>query len=149
MANTFRCRLITPEAQVLDEPAASAVIPCWDGMLGILPHRAALVSELGTGELRIDFPSAGVGGAAAGGSRSFFVSDGFVQMLNNSLTILAASAVGAEKLTEADAQAELASINARRTENMTTAELELHQKAKDRAEAKLRAAKTFKAQGGF
>ncbi|HMN42168.1 MAG TPA: F0F1 ATP synthase subunit epsilon [Phycisphaerales bacterium] len=146
MANSFRCRLITPEAQVLDEPAAAAVIPCWDGMLGILPQRAALVSELGTGELRIDFPSQG---NAAGGSRSFFVSDGFVQMLNNSLTILAASAIGAEKLTEADAQAEVASINARRTETMTTVELEQHHKAKARAEAKLRAAKTFKAQGGF
>ncbi len=146
MANTFRCRLITPEAQVLDEPAASAVIPCWDGMLGVLPQRAALVSELGTGELRIDFPSQG---SAAGGSRSFFVSDGFVQMLNNSLTILAASAVGAEKLTEADAQAELASINARRTDGMSAAELAQHSKSKARAEAKLRAAKTFKAQGGF
>src|SRR5204862_8052155 len=51
VANTFRCRLITPEAQVLDEPAVGAVIPCWDGQLGILAHRAALVTELGTGEL--------------------------------------------------------------------------------------------------
>ena len=39
------------------------------------------------GELRVDFPDRG---NAKGGSRSFFVADGFVQMLNNELTILAA-----------------------------------------------------------
>lgn len=146
MADTFRCRLITPEAQVLDEPAASATIPCWDGSLGVLPNRAAMVSELGTGELRIGFADRG---NARGGSRSFFISEGFVQMLNNTLTILAANAVGAEKLSEADAQAELNALNARRTENYSTAELAQHHKDKARAEAKLRAARTFKAQGGF
>ena len=146
MANTFRCRLITPEAQVLDEPAISAVIPCWDGQLGILAHRAAMVAELGTGELKIEFPDKSGAGA---GKRTFFVSDGFAQMLNNSLTILAASAIGAEKLSEADAQAELNSLNARRTENLSGADLDLFNKDKKRAEAKLHAARTFKAQGGF
>jgi F0F1-type ATP synthase epsilon subunit len=146
MPDSFRCRLITPEAQVLDEPAVSAVIPCWDGMLGVLPHRAAMVSELGTGELRIDFADRG---SARGGSRSFFISDGFVQMLNNSLTILAANAVGAEHLSETDAQTELNALNARRTENMTADDLARYQKDKARAEAKLAAARTFKAKGGF
>ncbi len=146
MATSFRCRLITPEAQVLDEQAVSAVIPCWDGQLGILPHRAAMVTELGTGELKIDFADSG---SARGGQRSFFVSDGFAQMLNNSLTILAASAVGAEKLSESEALAELNSLNARRTEGLSTIELEQFSKDKKRAEGKLHAARTFKAQGGF
>ncbi len=146
MANTFRCRLITPEAQVLDEPAVSAVIPCWDGQLGILLHRAALVTELGTGELKLEFPDKS---GTRGGQRSFFVSDGFAQMLNNSLTILAASAIGAEKLSESEAQAELNSLNARRTEGLSTVDLERLSKDKKRAEAKLHAARTFKAQGGF
>jgi len=144
--STFRCRLITPEAQVLDEPASAAVIPCWDGYLGVLPNRAAMVMELGTGELRIDFPDKA---AARGGSRAFFISDGFVQMLNNSLTILAANAVGAEKLNETDAQAELNALLARKTEGMGVTELEQYHKDKARAQAKLHAARTFKAQGGF
>jgi len=143
---TFRCRLITPEAQVLDEPASSAVIPCWDGYLGVLPHRAAMVMELGTGELRIDFPDRST---TKGGGRSFFISDGFVQMLNNTLTILAANAVGAEKLNETDAQAELNSLLARKTDGMSTSELAQYHKDKARAEAKLHAARTFKAKGGF
>ena len=146
MASTFRCRLITPEAQVLDEAATAAVVPCWDGQLGVLPNRAAMVMELGTGELRIDFPDKS---AAKGGSRSFFIADGFVQMLNNSLTILAANAVGAEKLNESEAQAELNSLLAKRTEGMSGDELSQHQKAKARAAAKVGAAKGFKARGGF
>jgi F-type H+-transporting ATPase subunit epsilon len=146
VANSFRCKLITPEAQVLDEQAVSAVIPCWDGQLGILPHRAAMVTELGTGELKIEFADKGT---ARGGQRSFFVSEGFAQMLNNSLTILAANAVGAEKLSESEAQAELNSLSARRTENLGAVELEQLSKDKKRAEAKLHAARTFKTQGGF
>ncbi len=146
MASTFRCRLITPESQVLDEAATSAVVPCWDGQLGVLPNRAAMVMELGTGELRIDF---GNQGAPKGGSRSFFVSDGFVQMLNNSLTILAVNAVGAEKLSEADAQKELDAVLAKKTDDLTGADMDKHQKAIARAKAKLAAAKTFKGKGGF
>ena len=83
------------------------------------------------------------------GTECFFVSEGFAQMLNNSLTILAANAIGAEKLSETDAQAELNSLNARRTEGLSGADLDRFNKDKQRAEAKLHAARTFKAQGGF
>lgn len=147
MAKTsFRCKLITPEAMVLDNQAVQAILPAWDGMMGVLPGRAPLVAQLGTGELRIDFADEG---AAKGGSRSFFVDDGFAQMQNNELTIIAASAVGADKLSEADAQAELASLSARRVESMSGVELDQHVKAKRRAEAKLRAAREFKAKGAY
>lgn len=146
MATSFRCKLITPEAQVFDEPAVAAVIPAWDGLLGVLPGRAPMVMQLGTGQLRVDFADRG---PAKGGTRAFFVDDGFVQMVDNTLTILAAHAVGAEKLSEGEAQAELNSLSNRRTEGMSPAELAQHQKDKARAEGKLRAARTFKAQGGF
>jgi F-type H+-transporting ATPase subunit epsilon len=146
VATTFRCKLITPEAQVFDEPAVSAVLPCWDGQLGVLPGRAPMVMQLGTGQLRVDFADRG---QAKGGTRAFFIDDGFVQMLDNTLTILAAHAVGAEKLSETDAQAELSALNNRRTDGMSTTELAQYHKDKARAEAKLYAARTFKAQGGF
>ena len=139
MANTFRCRLITPEAQVLDQAATSAVIPVWDGMIGVLANRAPMVMELGSGELRLDLD-----GPAK--TRSFFVSDGFVQMLNNSLTILAASAVDASTLTEAAAQAELNAVEARQSGKLTDDEHEQLKKDKARAEAKLRVARSLKGQ---
>lgn len=139
----FRCRLITPEAQVLDESAVSAVVPCWDGLLGVLPNRAAMVMQLGTGELKIDFTD-----SAKGSSRSFFVDDGFVQMLDNTLTVLAASAVAAEKLNESECLAELNAINARRTDGLSASDLNDLHKQRARAEGKLHAARTFKSRGG-
>lgn len=147
MAKTsFRCRLITPEAVVLDDQAVQAIIPAWDGLMGILPNRAPLVTQLGTGELRIDFADVGQG---KGGSRSFFVDEGFAQVLDNDMTILAAAAVGADKLSEAEAQSELNAANARKTDGASQAEVEIIQKARRRAEAKLRAAREFKTKGAF
>lgn len=142
--STFRCRLIAPDAQLFDEQATAAVIPAWDGLVGVLPNRAPMVMEMGTGELRVDFPESG---SAKGGSRSFYVDEGFVQMVGNELTILASVAISAEKLTETDAQAEVNEANARRTEGLAGAEVERIRKARVRASAKLRTAKSFRARG--
>lgn len=140
MATTFRCRLITPDAQVFDDPATAAVVPIWDGLMGFLPNRAPFVGEMGTGELRVDFPG---GGQSKTGSRRFFVADGFVQMLNNEMTILAASAVAAESLTESDAQAEFNAAAAKAAEAHGP-DLERATVAKRKAEIKLTLARRFK-----
>jgi F-type H+-transporting ATPase subunit epsilon len=108
-AHTFQCRLITPTAKVLDEPVAYASVPAWDGLFGVLPNRAPIVAKLGLGELRLQFPDAG---KASGGSRSFLVEDGFVQMVDNRLTILASRAIPTETLSLMDAKAELARAEA-------------------------------------
>ncbi len=73
-AKSFRCRLITPVAQVLDEQVVSAVIPAWDGLMGFLPDRAPIVAKLGLGELSLEFADS----KGKGGSRSFLVEDGRV-----------------------------------------------------------------------
>lgn len=111
MASTsFRCRLVTPTAALLDERAVYASVPAWDGLFGVQPGRAPLLSRLGTGELRLDFPSQG---SAAGGSRKYVVDGGFVKMEGEELTILAERAVAAETLTVQDAEAELKSVEAK------------------------------------
>jgi F-type H+-transporting ATPase subunit epsilon len=103
-AKTFHCRLITPLAKVLDEPVTYASVPAWDGLFGVLPDHAPLVARLGTGELKLEFPDRE---GARGGSRSYLVEDGFVQMVNNRLTILAAKALPVEAINAAEAEAEL------------------------------------------
>jgi F-type H+-transporting ATPase subunit epsilon len=87
VAKTFRCRLITPAAQVLDDQVTYASVPAWDGLFGVLPGRAPIVAKLGKGTLRLDYPS-----GAPGASKWFKVEDGFVQMVNDKLTILATKA---------------------------------------------------------
>lgn len=143
---TFRCRLITPEAQVMDGPVTAAVIPCWDGQMGFLPSRAPIVARLGIGELRLDFPD---GSQGKGGSRSYLVEGGFAHMLSNQLTILAERATPAEQISEADAQKELAAAESRvASATGDAARRDRLQKDRDRAMQKVRAARAFKARGG-
>ncbi|MEX2217624.1 MAG: F0F1 ATP synthase subunit epsilon [Phycisphaerales bacterium] len=139
MAKTFRCRLITPTAQVLDEPVSYASIPAWDGLFGVLPNRAPIVAKLGTGELRLDF------GGEKGGSRSFLVQDGFVQMISNKLTILATLALPVETLSEPEAKAELAEAEARQAG--TGPDREKVRKDRERARTKVRLARKSAGRG--
>lgn len=106
--NTFRCRLVTPTASLLDEQVVYASVPAWDGLFGVLPQRAPILAKLGLGELRLDFPEDAKKGT--GGSRSFVVEGGFARMAAGELTILAERATPAESLTDAEAAAELKKI---------------------------------------
>lgn len=105
MAKTFQCTLITPQAQLLDEPVAYASIPAWDGLLGVQAQRAALVVKLGDGALRLDMED--------GSSRRFFVGGGFAQMKDNRLSLLTEETVGADEIDHEEAQAALAEAQAR------------------------------------
>jgi F-type H+-transporting ATPase subunit epsilon len=131
MAKTFQCSLITPAAEVLKDQVVYASIPAWDGLFGVMPGRAPIVAKLGLGELRLDYPE-------AGRSRSFLVEDGFVQMVNDSLKILATRAIPTESITESDARAELASANAREVPmDHPHRQAELAKVSKDRRRAEL------------
>lgn len=88
MAATFHCTVVTPEAAVLDAELTQAILPAYDGQMGILAHRAPVLARLGTGLLRLDL--------ADGSRRSFRVSGGFAQMKDNRLSILSDEAEAAE-----------------------------------------------------
>lgn len=109
-AKTFRCKVVTPKEKLMDADAIYASIPAWDGLFGVLPGRAPIVANLGTGELRVDFPGQD---GSEGGSRSFYVDGGVCQMGREELTIIAEHAVPAERLTVSDVEAELREAEAR------------------------------------
>ncbi|MBC7833487.1 MAG: F0F1 ATP synthase subunit epsilon [Phycisphaerales bacterium] len=149
----FRTKLITPDAQVLDEPTKYVSIPAWDGSIGFLPGRAPIVAKLGIGELRLDFAdgaaTGGSGSKERGGSRSFLVEDGFAHMVGDTLTILASKATPAETITEASAQAELAEAQARKTEGVADPALVTRiRKQREAATKKLTMARAFRTRGG-
>jgi F-type H+-transporting ATPase subunit epsilon len=134
---TFRCRLITPEARLLDQDATHVSLPFHDGLAGVLPRHAPIVAKLGLGELRVDFPE--------GGSRSYFLDGGFGQFVGDHLTILAEEAIPAEALIESQAKAELDEANART--GSTGEELTKVVHDRSRAALKARLAARAKAQG--
>jgi len=144
---SFRCRVITPEAEVLNQTVTSAILPAWDGQLGILPDRAAFVTKLGTGELSLTFPDDTKG---KGGDRAFFLDGGFAEMHGDKLTILARHSIPEEQLSLADAESELAAAKAVNLDTLPTTEAKQHARDEiQRLDRKLTAARRFKARGGI
>ncbi len=146
MSKTFRCRVLTPAASILDEDVTYASIPAWDGSFGVLTDRAPILARLGVGELRLEFPDSA---KVEGGQRSFLVEGGFVQMLSNRLTVLAEKAIPAESLTLSEAEAELKAAEAKSIPEGTpdrNTKLEQLQKDRQRARVKVQMAR---ARGGI
>jgi F-type H+-transporting ATPase subunit epsilon len=106
MANTFQLEIVTPSRLLVKDAAEEAQIPGVSGYLGILPGHAPLISELGVGEITYK---------ASGATHTLSVAWGFVEVLQDKVTILAEAA---ERPQEID--------------------IERAQKAKDRAEQRLK-----------
>ena len=100
MAGTFRVAVVTPEHEVLAVEARFVALPTFDGEMGILPRRAALLVQLGSGVLRVD--------DAAGARHRLFVSGGFAQMVEDRLTVLTEEAVDPDGLSSEAANQSLA-----------------------------------------
>lgn len=108
MAETFHVKLITPETRLLDAEVTYASVPMWDGQRGEMHRSAALVGKLGPGVLRLDFPGSD--------SKKYFIEGGFMQNVNDELTILAEGATPVENLDAGELKAALAESNARKAQ---------------------------------
>lgn len=105
MAKTFRCSIVTPTKSVLDDEVTYVSFQAWDGQQGVMAGESPLLTRMGIGSARLDFPE--------GGSRWFLVEGGFAQVHNNVLTLLTEAATPAESISMQDAEAELAEASAR------------------------------------
>jgi F-type H+-transporting ATPase subunit epsilon len=106
MANTFQLEIVTPVKLMVKEAAEEAQIPGLSGYLGILPGHAPLITELAVGVITYK---------ASGVTHTLSVAWGFMEVLQDKVTILAETA---ERPHEID--------------------VERAQKAKDRAEQRLK-----------
>ena len=68
----FRCVVVTPDQQTLDESVNQAIFPAHDGLIGILTDCAPLLVKLAAGPLPVDL--------ASGQSRTFNIDGGIAQM---------------------------------------------------------------------
>lgn len=93
--STMHVEVVTAERELYNGEADMVVAPGTEGVLGILPRHAALLSTLKTGELRIK-----LGGA----EQPLFVSGGFLEVSNNQVTVLADTAEHAEEIDQARAE---------------------------------------------
>ena len=98
MAKLLQVVVVTPEATVLEQEAEFVALPLYDGEIGIAPLHSPLIGRLGFGEMRIK---------TAGKELHYYVDGGFVQVVDDVVSVLTNKAVPASKLDIAVAQAQL------------------------------------------
>jgi F-type H+-transporting ATPase subunit epsilon len=101
----MRIVVVTPETTLVDDTADFVALPLYDGELGIAPRHSPLIGRLGYGELRIKKGS---------DERRFYVDGGFVQVVDNVVSVLTDRAVEATAIDVAAAEQKLQSAVAER-----------------------------------
>src|SRR5947199_1716402 len=93
--NTLHVEVVTAERELYNGEADEVNAPGAEGQLGILPRHAALLTMLKAGPLTIK-----LGGA----EEPLFVSGGFLEVFDNTVTVLADTAEHAEEIDQARAE---------------------------------------------
>lgn len=88
----FTCIVVTPEATVLEEKTSFVALPLHDGEKGIGPNHAPLIARLGCGELRLKTES--------GETTRLYVDGGFVQISDNTVSVLTDRAMPSTEVNE-------------------------------------------------
>ncbi|MEC7565065.1 MAG: ATP synthase F1 subunit epsilon [Planctomycetota bacterium] len=90
---TLHCIVVTPEETAFEMDADSIVVPLFDGEKGVMTDHAPLIGRLGNGELTL---------RAEGSSNSHYVEGGFIQVLDNVVSIFNKSIVNIPDLNKAE-----------------------------------------------
>lgn len=90
MANTFHAQVLTPNGTLFDGEVLSVQVPGVEGNFEMLHNHAPIVSSLGIGKVLIK--------SEDNSEQVYAVSGGFVEMNNNTMTLLAEVAEDAETI---------------------------------------------------
>jgi F-type H+-transporting ATPase subunit epsilon len=126
----LKISVVTPEATALETAAAFVAVPLFDGELGVAVGHSPMIGRLGYGELRV--------GQGADAKR-YYVDGGFVQVADNTVTVLTNRAIDADQLDAATATSDLEAARARTANSPEL--LEIRDRETARARAQLRLAK--------
>jgi len=86
MEDTYKIEIVSPEKVIFsDENVQEAVLPSYEGEMGILKDHIPIISFLRPGIVKILKSSENV--------NSFFVQDGIIEFYNNNLTILSSKII--------------------------------------------------------
>ena len=89
MADMLHLEVVTPERQLVREDVTEVQIPGKDGYMGILPGHAALLGILGIGTLSY---------TTAGGKKTLSIHGGFLEVLQDRVSVLADLGERAEEI---------------------------------------------------
>ncbi len=131
MADTFELEICTPDRLLARERVTDAQIPAANGYLGLLPGHAALMAELGTGEMSY---------TAEGRVRHLVIHGGFLEVLQDHARVLTDAAERADEIDDKRAQESLRRAQERLTKAAEGVDVARALNAMKRAEARLKAA---------
>ncbi|WP_425614336.1 ATP synthase F1 subunit epsilon [Anatilimnocola sp. NA78] len=134
MAKMLQVVVVTPEQTALEQEAEFVALPLYDGEIGIGIDHSPLIGRLGFGEMRIK---------TAGKEVRYYIDGGFVQVVDNVVSVLTNRAVPAAKINLAAVEAALAAAQARPAN--TDELLAIRDRAVLQARAQIRVAKHARA----
>lgn len=122
--------VVTPEATVLEAAAQFVALPLYDGEIGIAPLHSPMIGRLGYGEMRVKHD---------GHVDRYYVDGGFVQVVDNVVSVLTSRALPANSLDAGVAGEQL--TEARHRPSNTPELMALRDRAEQQARAQLRVAR--------
>ena len=128
---SINCIVVTPAETAVETEVNSISLPLFDGDKGVMVDHAPMIGRLGSGELKLQ--------GSEGASR-FYIEGGFVQVLDNTVSILTNRVIGVEDLDSNTIQQELSDALAMPGKN--DEELDVRERAVDAARAQLRVAQS-------
>ena len=91
MENTFKIEIISPEKRIFhEENVYEAVLPSYEGEIGILKDHIPIISFLKPGMLKIL--------QSTDNTKSFFVEEGIIEFYQNCLTVLSSKIIDIQSL---------------------------------------------------
>ena len=135
---TMQFEMVTAERLLFSGEVESVVAPGAAGELGILPHHAPLLTTLNPGELRI---------MQGGQEQSIAVTGGFLEVLDNRVTILADAAEQADEIVLERAEEAMRRAEERIANRESEMDLERAVAALRRAQVRVQVARRRRSRG--
>ena len=98
----MHCIVVTPDKTVVEQEANFVAFPLYDGEYGVLKGHTPMVGRLGAGELRIKTPD--------GTTESYFVDGGFVEVLDDEISLLTTRAYPISEIDPVEVRQEIDEI---------------------------------------
>ena len=102
----LQCIVVTPERTLYDQPAEFVALTLYDGEIGVAAGHTPLIGRLGYGEMRV----------RRDGQQTdrFYIEGGFVEVLDDVVSVLTQRAIRADQIDTAVAREQLLSAQSRR-----------------------------------
>ncbi|HEX6983529.1 MAG TPA: ATP synthase F1 subunit epsilon [Balneolaceae bacterium] len=128
--NIFKAQILTPEGSLFDDEVTGVRMPGTMGSFEVKALHADIISTLEVGEIIVR--------RATGGEQRFAVTGGFVEVVDNKLTLLAEAAEAVEEIDVARAEESRERARARIASGEKHIDIERARRSLERAENRIK-----------